>query len=99
MSNGYRGKVRIESESDIVNIRKTIREITNEWGFSLTDSTRIVTAASELARNVYHYAGSGDMIWQRIENSGKIGIELTFVDQGPGISGGQRAPVRNHPGR
>ena len=86
MSSGSEGKVRIESESDIVNVRKTVREITNEWGFSLTDATRIVTAASELARNVFHYAGSGDMIWQRIENSDKIGIELTFIDQGPGIA-------------
>ncbi len=91
MSNGPEGKVRIESESDIVNVRKTVREITTEWGFSLTDATRIVTAASELARNVFHYAGSGDMIWQRIENSDKIGIDLTFIDQGPGIANVEQA--------
>ena len=91
MSNGSEGKVRIDSESDIVNVRKTVRDITTEWEFSFTDVTRIVTAASELARNVFHYAGSGNMIWQRIENFDMIGIELTFADQGPGIADVEQA--------
>jgi serine/threonine-protein kinase RsbT len=80
-----KGKVRIHSEGDIVNVRKTVREISAAAGFSVTDVTRIVTAASELARNIFHYAGSGDMYWQTGQIDGKYGIELLFVDEGPGI--------------
>ncbi|MCE5250025.1 anti-sigma regulatory factor [bacterium] len=79
------GTVKIESEGDIVAVRKTVREISCECGFGITDVTRIVTAASELARNVYHYAGHGDMLWHILEISDSIGIELIFIDQGPGI--------------
>ena len=79
------GIVKIESEGDIVAVRKTVREIARECGFGITDVTRIVTAASELARNVYHFAGSGDMLWRILETPDSIGIELTFADQGPGI--------------
>ena len=53
----------IRSEGDIVNVRKTIREATTAMGFGLTDITRIVTAASELARNIFHYAGTGTAYW------------------------------------
>jgi serine/threonine-protein kinase RsbT len=85
VTNNYEGNVPIESESDLINVRKTVREISNKCGFSLIDITRIVTAASELARNVYHYAGSGNMLWKTLEISSSIGIELTFIDKGPGI--------------
>lgn len=85
MTDKPEGKVKIESEGDIVAVRKTVREISCECGFRITDVTRIVTATSELARNVYHFAGSGYMLWNILETSEKIGIELTFVDQGPGI--------------
>lgn len=79
------GTVKIESEGDIVAVRKTVREISCECGFGITDVTRIVTAASELARNIYHFAGHGDMLWHILETSESTGIELTFVDRGPGI--------------
>ena len=55
-------------------------------GFGTTDATRIVTAASELARNAFRYAGGGVMRCCRLDADGKAGIELTFVDHGPGIS-------------
>ena len=78
--------VLIESEFHIVTVRKTVREVTSKLGFGMTDVTRIVTAASELARNVFRYAGSGCMKWNTINEQGNTGIELTFEDQGPGIA-------------
>jgi serine/threonine-protein kinase RsbT len=80
------GEVRIHSESDIVATRRTVRTAATQLGFGLTDVTRIVTAASELARNVFRYAGSGIMRWQALDTGGRIGIELTFEDGGPGIT-------------
>lgn len=85
MTDKPKGKVKIKSEGDIVTVRKTVREISCECGFGITDVTRIVTAASELARNIYHFAGHGDMLWHIFEASESTGIELTFVDHGPGI--------------
>jgi serine/threonine-protein kinase RsbT len=80
------GEVRIDDESHIVTVRKTIRDAATRLGFGITDVTRIVTAASELARNIFHYAGIGVMRWRDIEDSSRIGIELTFEDHGPGIA-------------
>ena len=79
------GAVGIETEGDIVVARRTVREAAVKAGFSPTDITRIVTAASELARNIFQYAGKGTMHWRCIEESGRLGLELQFVDQGPGI--------------
>ena len=52
----------------------------------MTDVTRIVTTTSELARNVFLYAGVGALRWRRVEVSGRAGIELIFEDSGPGIA-------------
>jgi serine/threonine-protein kinase RsbT len=85
------GEVRIHSESDIVATRRTVRTVATQLGFGITDVTRIVTAASELARNVFRYAGSGIMRWQALDTGGRIGLELTFEDRGPGITDIERA--------
>lgn len=82
----YQGEVAIASEVDIVSARKAVRDAAVELGFGVTDVTRIVTAASELARNTFLYAGSGRMLWRRLTNGGKSAIELVFKDSGPGIS-------------
>jgi serine/threonine-protein kinase RsbT len=79
------GEVRIDDESHIVTVRKSVREVTTRLGFGITDVTRVVTAASELARNVFHYAGIGVMRWRELADGSRIGIELTFEDHGPGI--------------
>jgi serine/threonine-protein kinase RsbT len=79
------GQVRIDSEGDIITARKIIRAAAVAMGFSVTDVTRIVTAASELTRNVFRYAGSGVLYWQKLSASDRVGIELTFEDHGPGI--------------
>jgi len=76
----------ITGESDIILARKTMREVCGKLGFSLTDVTRIVTATSELARNICLYAGTGVMRWCYLERGTAVGIELTFEDHGPGIA-------------
>jgi serine/threonine-protein kinase RsbT len=79
------GTVRIESEQDILRARQQAREVAEEIGFRITDVTRIVTAVSELARNIHLYADEGEMRWRRIEDGTRTGIELVFDDDGPGI--------------
>lgn len=77
--------IRISSEDNIIEVRRIIRKTANELGFGITDVTRIVTAASELVRNIYQHAGSGYVHYAKIEAGGKSGMELTFVDEGAGI--------------
>ena len=84
-------EVVIKTESDIVLARRTVRETARMFGFGITDTTRIVTAASELARNIFKYAGEGVMVLRRLEGEERIGIELQFIDHGPGIPNVQQA--------
>jgi serine/threonine-protein kinase RsbT len=80
------GEVSIKSEGDIVVARRTAREVAINLGFGQTDVARIVTAASELARNVFRYAGTGIMHFSVIERGERRAVELRFVDSGPGIA-------------
>jgi serine/threonine-protein kinase RsbT len=80
------GQLRIASESDLVYARMAVRQATTALGFGVTDVTRIVTAVSELTRNILRYAGSGSVHWQTLQNGDRLGIEIRFVDQGPGIA-------------
>jgi serine/threonine-protein kinase RsbT len=57
-----------------------------EAGLSLVDQTKIVTAASELARNTIDYGGGGEAVLELVEDGGRRGVRLTFADQGPGIA-------------
>jgi serine/threonine-protein kinase RsbT len=74
-----------------VSARRAVREAATQLGFGVTDVTRIVTAASELARNVFKYAGQGVMRWRPLEEGRQRGIELRFEDHGPGIEDVGRA--------
>lgn len=86
------GENPIRSEGDIVTCRKLIRNVAVAAGFGMTDVTRIVTAVSELARNVYTHSGSdGVMRWQILYEPGKVGIQLKFEDYGKGIADVDRA--------
>ena len=85
MDEALQGEFRIESESDIVTARKVVRDAATAMGFGITDVTRIVTATSELTRNIYHYAKSGVMRWRVLNGGDRAGLELTFEDHGPGI--------------
>ncbi len=79
--------VPIHTEGDIVLARRGVREAANAMGFGITDTTRIVTAASELARNIVKYAGAGTMFVRTIvDNNNGVGLELEFSDRGPGIA-------------
>ncbi|HXT37711.1 MAG TPA: anti-sigma regulatory factor [Chloroflexota bacterium] len=86
MTSVAQGEVPIQDESHIVTVRTTVRDAASRMGFGITDVTRIVTAASELARNVFRYAGVGVMRWRALDDGGANGIELVFVDHGPGIA-------------
>src|SRR5512135_1592851 len=85
MSQPLEGEFKIGAESDIVTARRVVREAAVALGFGIVDVTRIVTAASELTRNIYHYAGRGTMRWRSVHDGGREGLELVFEDQGPGI--------------
>jgi serine/threonine-protein kinase RsbT len=80
------GQAPIRSERDIVLARQQVRKMTQMQGFSLVDQTKMVTAASELARNALIYGGGGTMHWQMLNEGGRSGLRLTFSDQGPGIA-------------
>lgn len=81
----------IRNEGDIVLVRRTAREAATRAGFGPTDVTRIVTASSELARNIFKYATQGTMCWRMIAQGQRAGLELEFKDQGPGIADVQLA--------
>lgn len=72
------------SEPDIVNARRRVREIATQLGFSLVDQTKVVTAASELARNTLIHGKGGAMELATL-NGPRVGLRLTFQDKGPGI--------------
>jgi serine/threonine-protein kinase RsbT len=74
----------VASEPDMVVIRRRVREAASKTGLSLVDQTKLVTAASELARNTLIYGGGGTMQLETL-NGPRAGIRLTFVDNGPGI--------------
>jgi serine/threonine-protein kinase RsbT len=75
----------VRSEGDVVQIRQTVRKWAGEIGFSLVDQTKVVTAASELARNVLVHGKGGSARLEAIHQNGRQGLRLTFEDQGPGI--------------
>jgi serine/threonine-protein kinase RsbT len=75
----------IRSQEDIVRVRQAARESAVMQGLSLVDQTKLVTAASELARNTLEYGGGGDVEIARLEEPPRKGVRLTFIDQGPGI--------------
>ena len=75
----------LRAPEDIVRMRQNVREQATRLGFSLVDQTKIVTAASELARNTMLHGGGGEVLVEPI-NERRKGLRLTFIDQGPGIA-------------
>ena len=75
----------IHSSEDIVRVRQITRERAVAQGFSLVDQTKLVTAASELARNTLEYGGGGEVSVETLNDGSRRGVRLTFSDQGPGI--------------
>ncbi|MEU7283330.1 ATP-binding protein [Streptomyces sp. NPDC045431] len=81
----------VASEEDLLAARHAVRAATIAAGFGLVDQTRIVTAASELARNAYVHGGGGTLEIQLVATSGRRGLRLTVRDQGPGIPDVEKA--------
>jgi serine/threonine-protein kinase RsbT len=75
----------IRSSADVVSVRQAARALSERVGLSLVDQTKLVTAASELARNTIDYGGGGTVRLDLVENGVRRGVRLTFEDQGPGI--------------
>ena len=78
-------EIRIEREADIVAVRQRVRELTKEFRFDQFEVAALTTAASELSRNVWVHAQRGIARISVLHNGRKVGIELEFADQGPGI--------------
>lgn len=79
------GEMPVRTEQDVVAARQTVRKLSVEAGFSIVEQTKMVTAASELARNAVIYGGGGTMQWQVLVDGPKKGLRLKFQDAGPGI--------------
>jgi serine/threonine-protein kinase RsbT len=75
----------IRSDADVVQVRQAVRNLALELKFGLVDQTKVVTAASELARNTLDHGGGGDVLIELIEDGLRQGLRMTFEDTGPGI--------------
>lgn len=75
----------VKSEKDVVTVRQEVRRWAVELAFSLVEQTKLVTAASELARNTFQYGGGGEVQFEALENGVRRGLRLVFEDHGPGI--------------
>ena len=81
----------IQSSSDIVKVRQLVREWVVKLGFSLVDQTKMVTAASELARNTLDHGGGGQVRVEALNSEARRAVRLTFSDKGPGIDDVEQA--------
>jgi serine/threonine-protein kinase RsbT len=91
MSVADRAVLPIRTQEDIVRVRQRTRENAIAQGFSLVDQTKLVTAASELARNTLDYGNGGEVEIARMVDGMRKGLRLTFSDQGPGIEDLEKA--------
>jgi serine/threonine-protein kinase RsbT len=76
----------VVTDQDVVRVRQLVRTVAVEAKLSLVDQTKLVTAASELARNTLVYGGGGSVEVSRVRNEIRAGIRIVFADQGPGIA-------------
>jgi serine/threonine-protein kinase RsbT len=91
MSVANRAVLPIRTQEDIVRVRQATRENAVAQGFSLVDQTKLVTAASEIARNTLDYGNGGEVEITRVIDGPRRGVRLTFSDQGPGIEDLEKA--------
>ena len=75
----------VRSDSDVVQVRHAVRAAAAELHFSLVDQTKLVTAASEIARNTVQYGGGGVAALELVRQNERQGLRLIFEDHGPGI--------------
>ena len=81
----------VRTSGDVVSVRHHVRRWAVELGFTLVEQTKIVTAASELARNMIDYGGGGTLLLESLDDGIRKGLRLTFEDHGPGIADIQAA--------
>ena len=86
MTSPAEGAMPLLTEQDVVLCRQAVRRLTQELKLSLVDQTKMITAASELARNTVIYGGGGEMRWQTLGDGSRRGLRLAFEDHGPGIA-------------
>lgn len=79
-------KFPVLSSEDVVVVRQRVRSLAERAGLKLVDQTKIVTAASELARNTIIYGGGGTALLEVVEKNGRAGVRVTLEDHGPGIA-------------
>ena len=79
-------RLEIKISDDVVRVRQLTRTFAVEIGLGLVDQTKVVTAASELARNTLDYGGGGEVTAEIVDLGGRRGVRLTFEDKGPGIA-------------
>jgi serine/threonine-protein kinase RsbT len=76
----------VRSSDDVVRVRQAVRARAIEAGFGIVDQTKLVTAASEIARNTVDYGGGGTLVIEIVREGTRRGVQLTFSDTGPGIT-------------
>lgn len=81
----------LHRSDDVVRVRQVVRGWAVELGFSLVDQTKVVTAASEVARNTVTYGGGGTARLEVVQDAGRRGLRVVFEDKGPGISDVEQA--------
>jgi serine/threonine-protein kinase RsbT len=81
----------LRSSTDVLAVRQAVRTVSRELGFGLVDQTKLVTATSELARNVVDYAGSGTARIESLNEGPRRGVRVVFEDHGPGIADVEQA--------
>ena len=81
----------IRAGDDVVRARQAVRALALQAGFSLVDQTKIITAASEIARNTLDYGGGGELMLELLRDGARRGLRLTFTDRGPGIADVEQA--------
>ena len=78
-------RLALQNSRDILTVRNVVRMWAADLGFNLVDQTKMITAASELARNTVDYGGGGEVALEMLNDGPRRGLRLYFIDQGPGI--------------
>jgi len=76
----------IATEASLLAVRASLRTAAAELGFGIVGQTKLITAASELTRNILRYAGRGTMVIERVQDGGRVGLRARFADNGAGIA-------------
>jgi serine/threonine-protein kinase RsbT len=76
----------VQNSDDVVRVRQRVRALAVEAGFGIVDQTKLVTAASEIARNTVDYGGGGTLRIEIVREGARRGVQMTFSDNGPGIA-------------